>query len=318
MPPARPTTVTLLPVELPRDADAILALVRAHDAVWLQGQGSPAEQTLDDIARVARDDVGTTTVSVDAAGDVTGLVFVEAVFPENENGWIDVYVHPDRCGSAEDALVAHGVDTVRTWPGTPRTKVETGTVHGETELADTLTRNGFTHERSFYRMVLDLGPQHAQVPPPPPGVVVRRLPDTQRSRAVLHHVCETSFRDHWNHDERTLDQFWARKEESLGFDPTQWWVAELDGVPVGALICDNAKEPDGVGYVQTLGVLREARGRGVARHLLRTVFADHLARGLRSTSLGVDTASPTGATALYRSVGMRETVSFDAYVLALT
>ena len=61
-----------------------------------------------------------------------------------------------------------------------------------------------------------------------------------------------------------------------------------------------------------LGVLREGRGRGVAKALLHASFARYAADGRAAVKLHVDADSPTGATHLYESVGMyRRLVGYD-------
>jgi ribosomal protein S18 acetylase RimI-like enzyme len=55
--------------------------------------------------------------------------------------------------------------------------------------------------------------------------------------------------------------------------------------------------------VSYLGVLQSARGRGVAKSLLRTIIADAAARGRDWVGLEVDADSPTGADGLYVSMG---------------
>ena len=51
------------------------------------------------------------------------------------------------------------------------------------------------------------------------------------------------------------------------------------------------------------GVLRSARGRGVAKSLLHAVFADAAARGRVSVGIEVDRDSSTGAADLYLAMG---------------
>ena len=60
--------------------------------------------------------------------------------------------------------------------------------------------------------------------------------------------------------------------------------------------------PDG-SYVDYLGVLEQARGRGVAKGLLHTIIADAAARGRDRVGLEVDADSPTGADGLYVTMG---------------
>ena len=56
-------------------------------------------------------------------------------------------------------------------------------------------------------------------------------------------------------------------------------------------------------YVAYIGVVELARGRGVAKGLLRTVIADAAARGRDHVALEVDADSSTGADRLYRGLG---------------
>ena len=74
---------------------------------------------------------------------------------------------------------------------------------------------------------------------------------------------------------------------------------------------------DDRGWVSLLGVRADSRGRGIAGALLRQAFAGFAARGTRSVLLAVDAANPTGATALYESVGMRVVKRFDLWERAL-
>ena len=107
-------------------------------------------------------------------------------------------------------------------------------------------------------------------------------------------------------------------DRPVGCDPTQWWIAEADGEPLGYLVGERRDLADEQGgYVRQVGVLPQARGRGIARHLLHVAFAEHARRGWAWTQLGVDADNHTGATALYRSVGMAPVETVDAFVARL-
>ncbi len=110
------------------------------------------------------------------------------------------------------------------------------------------------------------------------------MPDEDDLREV-HDVLEGAFVDHFNSSEETFEEFVHRLREDPGHRWDHWWLAELDDgdgpQPVGALIgtvSESATGPDG-SYVSYLGVLEAARGRGVAKGLLRTIIADAAARG---------------------------------------
>jgi ribosomal protein S18 acetylase RimI-like enzyme len=69
----------------------------------------------------------------------------------------------------------------------------------------------------------------------------------------------------------------------------------------------------GEGWVKNLAVLREYRGRGIAKALLSTAFAEYTAKGRTRAGLGVDLTNPTGAYDLYRAVGMEPAFEADMY-----
>ena len=145
------------------------------------------------------------------------------------------------------------------------------------------------------------------------------LPDEADLRAV-HDVLEAAFTDHFNSFEESFGEFLHRLREDPGHRWNHWWLAELvDDVPegleapegrhpaVGALIgtvSHNATGPDS-SYVSYIGVVDGARGRGVAKGLLRTVVADAARRGRVSVGLEVDADSSTHAHKLYESMGWR-------------
>ena len=200
-------------------------------------------------------------------------------------------------------------------------QIDTGAFEGDRRQARWLAANGFEKVRTWWQMTRPVTPDEAGLVASPDcwegrGVVfrlVRRtsdgMPDQDDLRGV-HEVLEGAFVDHFNSSEETFEEFLHRLREDPGHRWDHWWLAELlDDVggrrPVGALIgtvSEDATGPDG-SYVSYLGVLDAARGRGVAKGLLRTVVADAAARGRDRVGLEVDADSPTGATGLYTSMG---------------
>nr|WP_246283487.1 GNAT family N-acetyltransferase [Nocardioides perillae] len=141
------------------------------------------------------------------------------------------------------------------------------------------------------------------------------MPDVDDLRAV-HEVLEGAFTDHFNSREETFGEFVHRLREDPGHRWDHWWLAErVDDEaraghggtpePCGALVGTHLESEDGPdgSYVEYLGVLASARGRGVAKGLLRTVVADAAARGRDRVGLEVDASSSTGADGLYVSMG---------------
>ena len=94
------------------------------------------------------------------------------------------------------------------------------------------------------------------------------------------------------------------------FDPTLWFLADDGSDDAGASIC--ALRGD-IGWINTLGVRRPWRRRGVALALLQHSFGELYRRGRRNVRLGVDASSLTGATRLYERAGMREDRRYVIY-----
>ncbi len=180
-----------------------------------------------------------------------------------------------------------------------------------------LERAGFERVRTWWQMSRPVSAEEADLDSQTrEGVRIRPvtrlgsgLPDEDDLR-VVHDILESAFEDHFNSHEETFDEFVSRLREDPGHRWDHWWIAELvdgdepepAGALVGAVSEGSGGAPDG-SYVEYIGVLGNARGRGVATSLLRTVVADAASRGRDRVGLEVDADSPTGADGLYVSMG---------------
>ncbi|MGZ4486917.1 MAG: GNAT family N-acetyltransferase [Nocardioides sp.] len=214
-------------------------------------------------------------------------------------------------GQARAVGAARGLDVQQ---------IDTGAFADDDRQHRWLADSGFQRVRTWWQMSRPVTPDEAGLTGDPDhwesdGVtfrLVRRqgsgMPDEDDLREV-HEVLEGAFVDHFNHHEETFEEFVHRLREDPGHRWDHWWLAELtDGdvpQPVGTLVgavSESSQGPDG-SYVEYLGVLEAARGRGVAKGLLRTIIADAAARGRDRVGLEVDADSPTGAAGLYTSMG---------------
>ncbi|MFN8375517.1 MAG: GNAT family N-acetyltransferase [Anaerolineae bacterium] len=162
--------------------------------------------------------------------------------------------------------------------------------------------------RHNLRMVIDLNepPAAAQFPE---GITVRTMVRPDDDRAVLQTIRD-SFRDHWGFVETPfedeLKDFKHYTDNDENFDPSLQFLAmdgdKIVGVSLGA---PRTSDDPKMGWVNTLGVVREWRRQGMALALLQHSFGEFYKRGLRKVGLGVDAQSLTGATKLYERAGMR-------------
>lgn len=189
-----------------------------------------------------------------------------------------------------------------------------------------LAKHGYQKVRSWWQMSRPVVPEEKQLAPVDGerGVVVRRVRREGGTEAgtmpleedlrVVHDVLESAFTDHFNSYEESFDEFVHRLREDPGHRWDHWWIAEIvdgpggteDPEPAGTLVgtwsSGDEGQTDG-SYVAYIGVLENARGRGVGKALLHTIIADAAERGRDRVGLEVDADSPTGAHELYTALG---------------
>ena len=182
-----------------------------------------------------------------------------------------------------------------------------------------LENQGATEIRHFWRMAIEFDEQPPSVPVAADGVSIRLADEDEAELRQIFTITDTSFADHFGHtEERTYERWIEHWRARRGFDPTLWWVAELDQEPVAVLLGMTFTDDDTqttTGHVGTLGTLKEARGKGIGSLLLRTSFAEFHRRGYRKVTLGVDSENTTNAVKLYESVGMHATNDWPLYEL---
>lgn len=168
---------------------------------------------------------------------------------------------------------------------------------------------GYAPVRYTWRMEIRL-----DEPPPAPawtaGVELRPYDPDGQGR-VLHAASEETFKDHWGSVPISYETWQEKTVRRPGFDPSLYFVA-WDGDQIAGMSLCRLK-PDGMGWVGTLGVRRPWRKRGLGQALLLHSFGEFHRRGIHTVGLGVDAGSLTGATRLYRRVGMEVAHEYVIY-----
>ncbi|MBC7877963.1 MAG: GNAT family N-acetyltransferase [Anaerolineales bacterium] len=174
---------------------------------------------------------------------------------------------------------------------------------------------GFTQIRSSYEMQIDM-----ETAPPTPiwskGITLK-IADPEKDMQDVYKAVRESFRDHFGHVEEPFEEGFARFTHFMtgeSFDPSLWFLA-MDGDEIaGISLCrpKSYNDPES-GFVNTLGVRRAWRKRGVGLALLQHSFAEFYRRGKRKVGLGVDAENLTGALRLYEKAGMHLHQAFDLF-----
>ncbi|UYM03380.1 GNAT family N-acetyltransferase [Solicola gregarius] len=197
--------------------------------------------------------------------------------------------------------------------GHERVTVDKGTYRQDTTMRTLLADRGFEPATSFYRMRID-GPAVERDPRLPPGLDLRSAGAAESVRRDAHAVREESFVEHFGTEAQTYDDWTALLQSKARFDWDNLRVAYVDDEPVAMIhVTDQFVEDERCGYVAQIGVVERARGRGIAKALLRKAFADDAARDLDGTILHVDSNNTTPALGLYESVGMRTVLVIDVW-----
>lgn len=305
------------------DIDDLVRLLRRHE---LEARGWPGAQSDSVAAEVSGR--GASTHRHEMARDAQGQVRVWISLHDRAAGRIlvGVTVDPDLEDDVADPLAAWAYARVRTLGreiladrGMTRTQLDSGAFADDPRQQRWLRADGYEHVRDWWQMNRPTDPEADATPPTlKEGVEIFRvrqdggagMPHEDDLRSV-HLVLEESFADHFNSYRETFDEFLSRLREDPGHRWDHWWLATVDGEPAGAVIAsisrgsvgeDGLAAPDS-SYIDYIGVHRRARGRGVAKALLRTVITDAAVRGRSGVALEVDAVSPTGADGLYRSLG---------------
>ncbi|MFG2502113.1 GNAT family N-acetyltransferase [Streptomyces sp. NPDC048441] len=164
-----------------------------------------------------------------------------------------------------------------------------------------LRGRGWRVVRRYNSMARQLSTGADRVPVPPPGVTLRPClaePDRRRAHALL----QTSFAGHFDFQPRTYEQ-WLDDIDAERADWSLMWIAYVDGIGDAAVLRTH-NDRTSMAWIGHIGVLGEARGRGLGSYLLCHAFGHYAALGRDRIGLGVDTDNSSGALALYERHGM--------------
>jgi mycothiol synthase len=175
---------------------------------------------------------------------------------------------------------------------------------------------GLKEIRHSFRMRIELDEAPPQ-PDWPTGIHLRPY-DPEQDARLVYETDEEVFQDHFGFVKEDpqvgFDRFMHHMTGDDSYDPSLWFLAVEDEELAAICICRRyGPDERDSGYISSLGVKRDWRRRGIAQALLRHAFDEFYRRGIRKVSLGVDAESLTGATELYRKVGMSVYRQFDMF-----
>lgn len=180
----------------------------------------------------------------------------------------------------------------------------------DTRARELHENEGYRPIRFSWHMEIDLKESPRQ-PVWPAGIELRPFVKEQHDYTVFE-ADEEAFRDHFNHTPGTFEDWQHQGSGRDDFDPSLWFVAwdGPSGRIAGYALC---RYRSGAGWVDSLGVRRPWRKRGLGEALLLHSFAEFSKRGMQTIGLVVDAQNPSGATRLYQKAGMQVAAEFVYY-----
>ncbi|WP_162802763.1 GNAT family N-acetyltransferase [Ornithinimicrobium avium] len=136
--------------------------------------------------------------------------------------------------------------------------------------------------------------------PEPPGVEL--LSPTAQHEQAARTAHNDAFRDHWGSGPQSAETWHDHWTARSGRPEVSTLAVTPQGEVLSYVLC--TEWVDRQLYVDLVGTVRAARGRGLARAaLLRTVDLAGRSGAYDVIELGVDSENPSGATRLYEGVG---------------
>jgi ribosomal protein S18 acetylase RimI-like enzyme len=321
--PGLPDGLTARPLTL-ADAPAAAELLAAAEAVDDTGEHEDAadltewwDRELVDLARDGRAVV---------AGDGRLVAWATSIAPRGGRDalriWTEGRVHPELRGRGIGrALLAWQVrrgteqHAEHAPPGLPG-RLVTGVWPTMAPLARLLERAGGEVERLFATMERPLDDVAAVRPPS--GIEL--VPFTWDRDDEVRRAHNASFTQHHGSTERDEVAWRSWFTGQRAFRPDLSVLALADGALVGyvlAYVYEADRRATGVDSVHLgqIGVLPQARGRGVASATIAAALSVAAGAGCARAALDVDTENTTGAFALYERVGFRVARTHHAWAI---
>lgn len=300
------------------DVPLLLELSLACDAVdnpWAVTTEDELELWFDDPKlRLERD----SAIGIEESGRAVAYGFVGQGDEHETAVWIDFdgAVHPERRregsgGALLDWQDERGRRLLGAEDSTLPGRLSVGANEGEVGTIALAESRGYRLVRWWLELERDLGSPIAE-PGLEPGL---RFEPYAGNEELTRLARNDSFRDHWG-SQPVSEREWREHDELDSARPDISFVVvtgegdakRVLGFAVSAVYREDW-EPRGYsfGYIELLGVVSDARGRGIARALLARALGAMRDDGLDRAVLDVDSESLTGAVGLYESVGF-ETV----------
>jgi len=296
------------PQDLPGVVDVMHAGRRADSVDWLPS----LDEIRGEFEHLVNEDPERDMLIAELDG--RAVAFVRAAWSLRDDGYLYRTfgeVHPSVRRRGLGRALLHAAqnrlrEIARDHPAVQGRLFGTETMDGQVGAKALLAAEGYQPVRYFAEMLRPLTDpvaEHAL----PAGIEFRPVVPADHRR--IFDAEAEAFRDHWGYREWTDTDF-QRTFAHPDLDTSLWRVA-WDGDQVAAVTetfihaDENALLGTDHGWLERISTRRAWRGRGIAKAMIVSVMEALRDRGMTHAALGVDAENPSGAFALYESLGFR-------------
>jgi len=281
----------------PRDSEAVTQVVVAGDIADFGEPDFTEDDLLDDWKRPRFD---LEWVLAGPTGRIVGYAFVWEAQP-GEDIEADAFVLPEYQGRGLGNLLIDVIEERAAEVAAGRA-MRVGVYASKVNEAKRalLEKHGFAPVHTVLRLKIDLEHRPPDAAEPPAGVTLRAFgpEDEAAVRATMLEV----FESHRRYTRRRFEEWLDLRLQHPAFDPGLWRVAEAEGGLVGAALVYDV---GGTGYMSSLAVRSDWRGRGVGPALLRDSFAALRERGQMRVLISFDADAAPEMVRMFEAAGMR-------------
>ncbi|MGY1703899.1 GNAT family N-acetyltransferase [Geodermatophilus sp. SYSU D00697] len=322
---ALPEGLTARPLSLD-DAPAAAELLAAAETVDGTGEHEDADDLVEfwgnDRVDLARDGRAVCT----ADGRLVG--WATAISPGGGRDafrvWLEGRVHPDARGRGIgrvllDWQLGRGAELHAAEQPEAPARLTVSVYRAMTSLEGLLRRAAFEPERWYWDMERPL----TDLPEVPVVPGIDLVPFGWDRDEEVRRAHNAAFTDHFGSTERDEAAWRSWFTGQRAFRPDLSVLALADGAVVGYVLAyvyeaDTRATGARQAHLGQIGVLRPARGRGVATAAITAALRAAAAADCATSGLQVDSENPTGAPALYRRLGFAPVRTRTSWARCLT